>query len=83
MLAEDPSNNENVIEAEIPIKKFREGRRIQRYPLEVVKPVFDQYKQEVPMNIMDVPANQLPQTDKDMKDFLDRKSRWLNPGGQG
>ncbi len=35
------------------------------------------------MNIMDVPANQLPQTDKDMKDFLDRKSRWLNPGGQG
>ena len=83
VLAEDPSNNENVIEAEIPIKKFREGRRIQRYPLEVVKPVFDQYKQEVPMNIMDVPANQLPQTDKDMKDCLDRKSRWLNPGGQG
>ncbi|MDX2145304.1 MAG: nitrilase-related carbon-nitrogen hydrolase [Rhodospirillaceae bacterium] len=83
VLAEDPSNNENVVEAEIPIKKFREGRRIQRYPLEVVKPVFDQYKQEVPLNIMDVPIDQLPQTDKDMKDFLDRKSRWLNPAGQG
>jgi predicted amidohydrolase len=79
VLAEDPSNNESVIEAEIPIRKFREGRRIQRYPLEVVKPVFDQYVQEVPLNVMDMPADQLPQTDKDMKGLLDRKSRWLNP----
>ena len=83
VLAEDPSNNESVIEAEIPIKKFREGRRIPRYPLEVVKPVFDQFKQEVPLNVLDVPPDQLPQSDKDMKDLLDRKSRWLNPTGPG
>jgi len=83
VLAEDPTNNESVIEAEIPIKKFREGRRIQRYPLDVVKPIFDQYKQEVPLNHLDMPADQLPQTDKDMKDMLDRKSRWINPAGQG
>lgn len=81
VLAEDPSNNESFIEAEIPIKKFREGRRIPRYPLDVVKPVFDQYRQEVPLNHLDMPPDQLPQSDKDMKDLLDRKSRWLNPAG--
>ncbi len=77
-LAEDPSNNESVIEAEVPIAKFRTGRRIPRYPLEVVQPVFDQYRQEVPLNHLDLPAEQLPQTNKDMKDLLDRVSRWLH-----
>ncbi len=77
VLAEDPSNNESVIEAEIPIAAFRKGRTIPRYPLEVVKPVFDQYRQEVPLNHLDLPADKLPQTTKDMKDLLDRQSRWL------
>ncbi|MCB1626003.1 MAG: hypothetical protein KDI32_15515, partial [Pseudomonadales bacterium] len=35
VLAEDPSNNDSVIEAEIPIAQFRKGRTIPRYPLEV------------------------------------------------
>ena len=48
VLAEDPSNNEAIVEAEIPIAAFRKGRTIPRYPLEVVKPVFEQYVQEVP-----------------------------------
>ena len=78
VLAEDPTNNESIIEAEIPIAEFRKNRRIPRYPLEVVKPVFDQYRQEEPLNILDMPADKLPQTGKDMKDFLDRESRWLN-----
>ncbi len=78
VLAEDPSNNESVIEAEIPIAAFRKGRSIPRYPLEVVKPVFDQYRQEVPLNHLDLPADKLPQTNKDMKDLLDRRSRWLH-----
>lgn len=79
VLAEDPSNNESFIEAEIPIRKFREGRRIPRYPMEVVKPVFDQYRQEIPLNHLDLPPDQLPQTEDDMEKLLDRNSRWLNP----
>lgn len=76
VLAEDPSNNDSIVEAEIPIAKFRKGRTIPRYPLEVVKPVFDQYVQEIPLNHLDLPADKLPQTTQDMKDLLDRSSRW-------
>ena len=78
VLAEDPSNNDSVIEAEIPIAEFRRGRTIPRYPLEVVAPVFGQYVPEVPMNHLDMPAEQLPQTNQDMKNLIDRVSRWLN-----
>ena len=78
VLAEDPTNNDAIIEAEIPIAAFREGRTIPRYPLEVVEPVFDQYVQEVPLNHLDLPPDELPQTREDMKDLLDRESRWLN-----
>jgi len=78
VLAEDASNNESFIEAEIPIAAFRKDRRIPRYPLEVVKPVFDQYRQEIPLNHLDLPPEKLPQTNKDMKDLLDSQSRWLN-----
>jgi predicted amidohydrolase len=77
VLAEDPSNNDAVIEAEIPIAAFRKGRTIPRYPLEVVAPVFSQYTPELPLNHLDLPADQLPQTQADMKNLLDRRSRWL------
>ena len=83
VLAEDPSNNESFIEAEIPIAKFRQGRKIPRYPLEVVKPVFDQYVQEVPLNHLDMPAKDLPQSTADMKGLLDRVSRWMKPASDG
>jgi predicted amidohydrolase len=76
VLAEDPSNNEGIVEAEVPIAAFRKGRTIPRYPLEVVEPVFDQYVQEVPLNHLDLPPQKLPQTTKDMKDLLDGNSRW-------
>jgi predicted amidohydrolase len=79
VLAEDPSNDEGIVEAEIPIAAFRKGRRIPRYPLEVVSPVFDQYRQELPLNHLDLPADRLPQTNAQMKELLDRESRWLNP----
>lgn len=78
VLAEDPSNNDAIIEAEIPIAKFRQGRSIPRYPLEVVKPVFDQYVPEVPLNHLDLPADKLPQTNEGMKELIDERSRWLN-----
>lgn len=78
VLAEDPGNNDSVIEAEIPIAEFRKGRKIPRYPLEIVKPVFDQYQQEVPLNHLDLPAKRLPETNEDMKKLIDNASRWLN-----
>jgi len=78
ILAQDESNNESIIEAEIPIAEFRKNRRIPRYPLEVVAPVFEQYLQEAPLNHMDMPPDEMPQTRADMKALLDRVSRWLN-----
>jgi predicted amidohydrolase len=78
VLAEDPSNDDAIIEAEIPIAAFRKGRTIPRYPFEVVKPVFDQYVPEVPPNHLDMPPGKLPQTNEEMKQLIDRRSRWLN-----
>jgi predicted amidohydrolase len=77
VLAEDPSNNESVIEAEIPIAAFRKGRTIPRYPLDVTQAVFESYVQEVPLNHLDLPPEKLPQTNADMKDLIDGKSRWI------
>ncbi len=78
VLAEDPSENESIIEAEIPIAEHREGRRLPRYPMEVVRPVFEQFRQELPLNHLDLPRENLPQTRRDMKALLDSVSRWLN-----
>ena len=78
VLAQEKGNNEAVIEAEIPIAEFRKNRRIPRYPLEVVAPVFEQYQDEVPLNHMDIPPEEMPKTRAEMKDLLDRVSRWLN-----
>ncbi len=78
VLAEDESNNESIITAEIPIAEFRANRSIPRYPLDVVAPVFEQYRQETPLNHMDMPAEDMPQTREEMKQLLDRESRWLN-----
>ncbi|MEO1035564.1 MAG: nitrilase-related carbon-nitrogen hydrolase [Pseudomonadota bacterium] len=78
VLAEDPSNNESIIEAVIPIAEFRSGRKIPNYPIEVVRPVFDQYRQEIPLNHLDLPKAELPQTGEDMKALLDEQSRYLN-----
>lgn len=81
ILAQQKGDAEAVIEAEIEIAKLREGRRLPRYPLDVVKPVFDQFQQEMPLNHLDVPREELPQTRQDMKKLMDRKSKWLNLQG--
>lgn len=81
ILAQQKGDAEAVIEAEIEIAKLREGRRVPRYPLAVVKPVFDQFQQEMPLNHLDVPREELPQTRQDMKKLMDRKSKWLNLQG--
>lgn len=77
VLAQATGNVEAVIEAEIPIAEFRSGRGIHRYPLELLEPVFSQYRGEVPLNHLDLPPGQLPQTRRDMAALLDRVSRWL------
>lgn len=78
VLAQDKSNNESIIEAEIPIAEFRRNRTIPHYPMETVDPVFAQYVQESPLNHMDIPPEDMPQTREDMEDLIDRTSRWLN-----
>ncbi len=77
ILAQASGNVEAVIEAEIPIAAFRAGRGIHRYPLELLAPVFSQYQGEIPLNHMDLPVEQLPQTRLDMQALLDRVSRWI------
>ena len=78
VLAQALGNNEAVIEAGIPIAAFRAGRGIHRYPLEMLQPVFAQYRGEIPLNHLDLPPGQLPRTRADMAALLDRVSRWLN-----
>jgi predicted amidohydrolase len=78
ILAEAPGNVQAIISAEIPIAELRQGRTIPRYPLEVVAPVFEQYRQEIPLNHMDLPPDQLPPTREAMGEHLDDLSRWLN-----
>ncbi|MEE4185864.1 MAG: nitrilase-related carbon-nitrogen hydrolase [Gammaproteobacteria bacterium] len=77
VLAEAPGNDEMIITAEIPIAELRRDRRIPRYPLEVVAPVFEQYRDEIPLNHLDLPADELPATRAEMGALLDRVSRWL------
>lgn len=81
ILAQEVGDQEAIIEAEINIAELRKDRRVPRYPLDVVKPVFDQFQQEMPLNHLDVPRDQLPQTRQDMKKLMDQKSKWLNLQG--
>ena len=76
ILAEDPSNDEAIIEAEIDIGKLRSGRKIPDYPVDVTRPVFEQYQQAFPLNHLDVPIDQLPDNGAEMKVLMDKASRW-------
>ena len=76
ILAEDPSNDEAIIEAEIDIGKLRKGRKIPDYPVDVTRPVFEQYQQAFPLNHLDVPIDQLPDSGAQMKVLMDKASRW-------
>ncbi|MEM6893079.1 MAG: nitrilase-related carbon-nitrogen hydrolase [Bacteroidota bacterium] len=79
VLAKHPSKSEDgIIEAKIPIAAFRANRKIPSYSLDIVRPIFDQYQQEVPVNHLDLPKGELPQTGKEMKVMVDSISRYLN-----
>ena len=78
ILAQDPTTDEEgIIEAEIPIAEFRRNRKIPNYALELVEPVFSQYQQEIPINHLDMPDDQLPATGMAMKNLFDRISRYM------
>lgn len=77
ILAEETSQfEEGIITAQIPIAKFREGRRIPNYALDMSMPVLEQYQQEIPINHLDLPREQLPETGAAMKTLFDTISRW-------
>ena len=79
IIAQDPSTHEEgIVSAEIPIAEFRKNRTIPNYALEMVKEIFSQYQQEIPMNHLDMPIDQLPQTGEEMKELFDELSRYLN-----
>lgn len=74
-------DQDDIIEAEIPIAEFRKGRKIPNFALDMVKPILDQYVQEFPMNHLDIPREQLPETGKDMKDLMEGVSRFNQKEG--
>jgi predicted amidohydrolase len=77
LASEESRFDEGIITAQIPIAEFREGRRIPNYALDMVKPVLDQYQQEIPINHMDLPRDELPETGAAMKELFDKISRWV------
>lgn len=81
ILAKEPTKDKDgIIEAEIPIAEFRKGRKIPNFAYELTKPVFEQYRQEIPINHLDMPREQLPETGQAMKDLFDRVSRFIGEG---
>lgn len=77
ILAKSLSKTEDdIIEAEIPIAQFRKNRKIPNFAYEMVKPVFDQYVQEFPLNHLDIPNDKLPETGQEMKALMESVSRF-------
>jgi len=77
ILAKHPSKEEDgIVEAKIPIATFRKDRTIPNYSLEITKPVFEQYQQEIPINHLDIKKEKLPKTGEEMKMLLDSISRY-------
>ncbi len=61
-----------------PNESGGKSQAVPRYPMGVVAPVFSQFRQETPLNYMDIPRDELPQTREAMKELIDRNSRWLS-----
>ena len=79
LLAKHPSTHEEgIITAQIPIAEFRKNRTIPHYALDMVQDIFSEYRQEIPMNHLDMDPKELPETGEAMKDYFDDISRYLN-----
>lgn len=72
------NTEEGIITAIIPIAKFRKGRRLPQFAVELTKNIISQYQDEIPANHLDLPVSKLPEDGREMKALLDNKSRWLN-----
>jgi len=80
ILAKEPSvDQDGIIEAIIPIAEFREGRKIPNFAFEMTRPVLDQYVQEFPLNHLDLPREDLPETGQEMKAMMEAISRFNIP----
>jgi len=75
----DSKHTDDIIEAEIPIAEFRKNRRIPSFAMEMAMPVISQYQTPFPLNHLDIPAEDLPQTGEEMKALLDKVSRFKAP----
>lgn len=69
-------DEDDIIEAEIPIAEFRKGRKIPNFALEMTLPILNQYVQEFPINHLDIPREDLPETGQDMKALMEGVSRF-------
>ncbi|MGI9228888.1 MAG: nitrilase-related carbon-nitrogen hydrolase [Gammaproteobacteria bacterium] len=69
-------DKDDIIEAEIPIAEFRAGRRLPNYALDMTMPVLNQYQQEFPINHLDIPIEELPETGEAMKELMEGVSRY-------
>jgi hypothetical protein len=77
ILAKSLSKTEDdIIEAEIPIAEFRKNRKIPNFAYEMTRPVFEQYVQEFPINHLDIPSDELPNTGEEMKALMESVSRF-------
>ena len=79
-IAKSPSLTEDdIIEAEIPMAEFRKNRKIPNFAIDVTMPVIEQYRQEFPLNHMDLPREDLPETGEAMKEMMEGVSRFNHP----
>lgn len=77
LMAKSPSLEEDdIIEAEIPIAEFRKGRSLPSFALDLTMPVIEQYVPEFPLNHLDIAKEDLPQTGEDMKALMQGISRY-------
>ena len=70
---------DDIIEAEIPMAEFRKNRKIPNFAIDVTMPVIEQYRQEFPLNHMDLPREDLPETGEAMKEMMEGVSRFNHP----
>ncbi len=77
VIARLDNTSEGVLEAKIPIAKFRENRKLPQFSVDLTKEIFQQYQEEIPNNHLDLPREKLPQTGKEMKVHLDSLSNWI------
>ncbi|MEC7988265.1 MAG: nitrilase-related carbon-nitrogen hydrolase, partial [Myxococcota bacterium] len=80
ILSQHPERlEEGIVSATIPIAQFRKNRRLPQYSVDLTRAIFQQYREEIPPNHLDIPEAKLPRDGKEMKALLDERSRWLSP----